>query len=57
MKKNIDIDDINERIKKRNISISEISRFTGYSRVTVWRYLNKKREPKISFVNNIEKLL
>jgi len=57
VKKNIDIDDINERIKKRNISISEISRFTGYSRVTVWRYLNKKREPKISFVNNIEKLL
>lgn len=53
----IDIDKINKIIEEKNISISKIAAVTGYSRITIWRYLTKRREPKISFINNISKIL
>ena len=53
----IDIDEINKKIKEKDISIVEIAEKTGYSRMSVWRYLNKKREPKIGFINKLIKIL
>lgn len=53
----ISIDEINEKIKEKNMTMTAISKATGCSRVTIWRYLNKKREPKISFINKIAKIL
>ena len=57
MKKNIDMDEINEKIKKQKISISKIAEKTGYSRVSIYRYLNKKRVPTIDFINKIMEFL
>lgn len=58
MKQNlIDIDEINKRIKEKNITITQITKITGYSRASIWRYLNKRREPKIGFINDISKIL
>ncbi len=57
MKKNIDIDEINEEIKKQKIPISKIAEKTGYSRVSIYRYLNKQRIPTIDFINKVMELL
>lgn len=57
MKKNIDIDEINEKIKKQKIPISKIAEKTGYSRVSIYRYLNKQRVPTIDFINKVMELL
>lgn len=57
MKKNIDIDEINEKIKKQKIPISKIAEKTGYSRVSIYRYLNKQRIPTIDFINKVMELL
>ena len=57
MKKNIDIDEINEKIKKQKIPISKIAEKTGYSRESIYRYLNKQRIPTIDFINKVMELL
>ena len=57
MKKNIYIDEINEEIKKQKIPISKIAEKTGYSRVSIYRYLNKQRIPTIDFINKVMELL
>lgn len=53
----IDIDIINEQIKKQKIPISKIAEKTGYSRTSIYRYLKKKRSPTIDFINKILKIL
>lgn len=53
----IDIDKINKQIKNKKIPISKIAEKTGYSRVSVYRYLNKKRVPTIDFINKIVKMI
>lgn len=53
----IDMDKINKEINKKKISISKIAKETGYSRISVYRYLNKKRVPTIDFVNKLLKML
>lgn len=57
MKKIIDIDDINKKIKSKKIPISTIARETGYSRISVYRYLNKERVPTIDFINKLSTIL
>lgn len=52
-----DIDEINKRIRNKNISISKIAVETGFSRITVWRYLNKKREAKLSFLQKVSEIV
>lgn len=53
----IDIDSINEEIKKKKISISKIAEETGYSRASIYRYLKKERIPTIDFINKVLKIL
>ena len=53
----IDIDKLNKQAKKKKISISKIAEETGYSRISVYRYLNKKRIPTIDFINKFLKML
>lgn len=53
----IDMDKINKEISKKKIPISNIAEETGYSRISVYRYLNKKRVPTIDFVNKLLKML
>ncbi len=57
MNKAIDVDRIIEQIQKKKIPISKIAEETGYSRVSIYRYLNKQRVPTIDFINKIVKLL
>ncbi len=53
----IDIDIINEKIKKKKMSVAKIAEETGYSRVSIYRYLSKKRLPTIDFINKLSKIL
>lgn len=57
MNKAIDVDRIIKQIQKKKIPISKIAEETGYSRVSIYRYLNKQRVPTIDFINKIVKLL
>lgn len=53
----IDIDLINKKIKNKKVSVAKIAEETGYSRVSIYRYLSKKRLPTIDFINKLSKIL
>lgn len=57
MPKTIDIDYISKKLKEKNITVTEISEKTGYSRVSIYRYLNKTRVPNINFINKVLELI
>ncbi len=57
MKEQISMDKLAKQIREKNISVPEIAKKTGYSRVSVYRYLNKERTPNIDFINKLLELL
>lgn len=53
----VDMDKIIKQLNEKKVSISKIAEETGYSRISVYRYLNKKRIPTIDFINKLLKIL